>query len=1168
LAVLFRAYSSSLLFSMKKLFTLALLLPLGAWAQAPTLLTAQPARNAVSASPTAPFTLNFSTAVTGVGDLRLTGSLWRGSRAGFGTGDGTTTLVWQPQRAFAPGEQLSLTVPATVRAAGTGGAPLASGQVLQFRAAAGPATGTFTTGVRQNTLTSMTAMRTPQLADLNNDGRLDYIFLESNGAFFYLGDGQGGFGSQNYVNLGMVTSTGGLTVADMNADGNLDLVVRAYDGQYIVRVLLGNGQGRFTILTSFTAYYYEPAPLVGDVNADGYPDIVFTDMDAPAPNTTNDVLKVRLGGAGNTFSSLPDIIIQSGTTSQGQLIDTNNDGTLDCVLGGGAKVQTYLGNGAGSFAAAPGAALTTGNFSSIADFTGDGVPDLVQVRSTDEVRVYAGTGTGTFTATPLATLAVRSPKAATPADVDGDGDLDIVIARNSLVFSPSATQSVGVVWLNTGAGSFTPGSSVPRNTTSGDDNFPTALAAGDLNNDGALDLVLADTHGNFAGSAFDVRLNTALATAPIISSFTPAFAAAGTTVAVTGSNLTGATAVTVGGVPVGGFTVNAGTITFTMPTGSAGGLVSITTPTGTATSTTALLTMPAPLISGFTPTFAAPGTTVTVSGSNLTGVTAVSVGGVPVIDFTVNSGTVSFVMTNSLPGGFITVTTPGGTATSATSLGVPPAITSFSPTSARVRDYVYITGVNLANATAVTVGGVAVPFTVMVGTGQLIFMVPAGLNGGLIAVTTPGGTVTSTIPLILPPDVTGFSPASAPVGAIVTVTGVNLANTTSVQVGTTVSTSFTFNPATGNLSFVVPPGATTGSIVVISPTTTVLSPTQLTIVLPPAITSFTPTSVPAGTATITVTGSNLTGATAVTVGGMAAGNVVVTAGGTALSFTLPAGSTGGLIAVTTPGGTVTSTTALAVVPPSPTITSFSPATAPASAPVTVTVTGTNLSGATAVSVGGVSISSFAVDPTSGVLTFTLPAGSAGGTITVTTLGGTATSTTALVLIPAPTITSFTPTSAPAGQPTTIVVTGTNLSGATVLTVGGVAVTGFTVDPAGATLSFTLPAGSAGGRIAITTPSGTVTSTTALTIVLGTRTVATLPVQLYPNPTHSTVYVNQPAGAATPLQAGLYNPLGQLVRTAVLPAAASALDVSGLAPGIYTLRLTAGAAGATHRITVE
>lgn len=157
----------------------------------------------------------------------------------------------------------------------------------------------------------------------------------------------------------------------------------------------------------------------------------------------------------------------------------------------------------------------------------------------------------------------------------------------------------------------------------------------------------------------------------------------------------------------------------------------------------------------------------------------------------------------------------------------------------------------------------------------------------------------------------------------------------------------------------------------------------------PTITSFTPANGPEGTA-VTITGTDFTGATAVTFNGTPATTFSVT-NATTITATVPAGATTGPIAVTTPGGTATSSSSFTVDPPppvAPTISGFTPDTGPVGSGVTIT--GANFIGVTDVSVGGVA-AAFTVD-SDGQITATVPAGAITGPIAVTGPGGTVTST--------------------------------------------------------------------------------------------------------------------------------------------------------------------------------
>ena len=120
----------------------------------------------------------------------------------------------------------------------------------------------------------------------------------------------------------------------------------------------------------------------------------------------------------------------------------------------------------------------------------------------------------------------------------------------------------------------------------------------------------------------------------------------------------------------------------------------------------------------------------------------------------------------------------------------------------------------------------------------------------------------------------------------------------------------------------------------------------------PTVTSINPTSGPtAGGTSVTITGTNLSGATAVDFGtGNAADHHRDSA--TSITATSPAGSGTVDVTVTTTGGTsATSPADLFTYVPAPTVTSINPTTGPAGGGTSVTITGTNLIGATAVDFG-------------------------------------------------------------------------------------------------------------------------------------------------------------------------------------------------------------------------
>jgi hypothetical protein len=156
-----------------------------------------------------------------------------------------------------------------------------------------------------------------------------------------------------------------------------------------------------------------------------------------------------------------------------------------------------------------------------------------------------------------------------------------------------------------------------------------------------------------------------------------------------------------------------------------------------------------PTVSGFTPASGQPGTSVTITGTNLGGATGVTFGGA-FAAFTVDSSTqITATVPPNAVTGRISVTTGGGTAVSSGVFTVTlppaspaPAITSLSPASGTPGTPVTIVGSHFSGATAVAFNGVAAVYNVISAT-QIQTVVPAGAATGAVTVTTPGGTATS-----------------------------------------------------------------------------------------------------------------------------------------------------------------------------------------------------------------------------------------------------------------------------------------------------------------------------------------------------------------------------------------------------------------------------------------
>ena len=251
--------------------------------------------------------------------------------------------------------------------------------------------------------------------DFNNDGKSDFVVseydLEWGNAQVYaqLGNGHGGFtppGAQGWTLLPY--PLGAATVADLNRDGNLDVVLWAPGGS-TGYALLGNGHGSF----SYDFYNSEfltgsdvRGLAVGDFTGDGIPDLI-------SAGETVDVLR---GHGDGTFDA-PISQIANGAMHTGVAVaDFNGDGKLDAVTSDAdtGTVSLMLGNGNGTLTYAGAYAVgSSPSAVAVGDFNGDGRPDVAAANAgSNTVSVLLNDGNWPATSPAL------------PGDYNGNGVVD------------------------------------------------------------------------------------------------------------------------------------------------------------------------------------------------------------------------------------------------------------------------------------------------------------------------------------------------------------------------------------------------------------------------------------------------------------------------------------------------------------------------------------------------------------------------------------------------------------------------------------------------------------------------------------------------------------------------------------------------------------------------
>lgn len=510
----------------------------------------------------------------------------------------------------------------------------------------------------------------------------------------------------------------------------------------------------------------------------------------------------------------------------------------------------------------------------------------------------------------------------------------------------------------------------------------------------------------------------------------------------------------------------------TVPIDATSGPISAITAFGTAVSFSRFAV--APRIISFSPASGSAGTLVIIEGANFLGTTAVTFNGRNAAAFTVIGETqLHAVVPAGASSGLLRVITTAGDAFSANDFvitGTGPVITDFSPTNGMPGAVVTIEGRNFTAATAVRFNGVnAANFTVTAPT-QIRATVPSGAVTGPISVTGASGTGVSAKPFVVTasPILTDFLPLGGPPGTLVVIDGANFMGATAVKFNGINAASFSVT-SESQISAVVPSGATTGPISVMTPKGTGASSTAFQVRTDPVISSFSPVSGLPGTV-VTIDGFNFLGSNAVKFGTNNARFQIVAS--TQISAIVPSGALTAAISVTTPNGVGVSSNQFVVTTGLPVITSFSPAAGLAG--TSVVLEGFNFLGATAVKFNGTN-AQFTVTAATQIVC-TVPPDATTGPISVTTPLGTGFS--ALKFIAAPSIAGFSPTSGSAGAG--VVIRGTNFTDLIAVKFNGIAAD-FS-NPWAHEIRATVPLDATTGTISITTPAGVVATTNAFTVL--------------------------------------------------------------------------------------
>ena len=383
--------------------------------------------------------------------------------------------------------------------------------------------------------------------------------------------------------------------------------------------------GSFASKVDFATGNFPNSVAIGDVDGDGKPDLIVTNT---TDNTVSVLRNTASSGSITTSSFAAHVDFATGTSPQSVAIgDLDADGKLDLAIANFSTNVSVLRNtssiGSISFAAKLDIAVGGGSQSiAIGDLDGDGKLDLALARGGLEVlRNTSSVGSISFAAY-VSFTSGAVPYSVAIGDLDGDGKPDIAIANyvsaTVSVFRNTATSG------NLDNSSFT--SKVDFVTSSG----TASLAIGDFDGDGKPDLAAISN----TNSKVSILRNTA----------------------------------TSGTITTGSFAVKVDFATGTYPNGVAigdldgDGRPDVVT-ANNANTVSVLRNADIPTtISSFSPSSGPVGTLVTITGTNLSNPTSITIGAVSAVVIS-NTGTslVAMVMPGASTGG-ISVTTANGTA--------------------------------------------------------------------------------------------------------------------------------------------------------------------------------------------------------------------------------------------------------------------------------------------------------------------------------------------------------------------------------------------------------------------------------------------------------------------------------------------------------------------------